>query len=88
VDFLAYVKETGPFSTPLVLALGYALRWMNARLEATETRERAAVAEKAALQLEMKQVYADTGRLIERSFESVDEKLDAQSEKLDRLAKP
>lgn len=85
MDFLGYVEKAGPFTAPLCLACLWAMRWLTARLEAAETRERAAVAANASLQVESMRAYGDAARLIEQALGETDGKIDAISQKLDRL---
>lgn len=59
---------------------------MNARLEAAEARERAAIESRSSIQLESIRALTDAASLVKRALETTDDKVDAVSQKLDRLA--
>lgn len=79
MDVLAYLKEIGPFSAPLVVLMAAAGRWLLARLDAAETRERAAVAAKSDAEKQCAVALAQASTLIDHA-------LGAHGEKLDELA--
>lgn len=82
--FLKILEGAGPFTAPLCVAMGFAIRWLLKRLAAAEKRingmvERdRQVADRRALELlETAQLMGESGRVVEDALRNHDHRLDS-----------